>query len=219
MSAKVPRLATAPQIDATWNKAPWSDIQPLLIQNYMGERPEHIPPTQVKIAYDDDALYVIFHVEDQYVRAVAADHQDGVCTDSCVEFFFVSGTDLSGGYFNVEMNCGGTMLFHFQKVPRKDQIEVPEAQYSQIEIAHSLPRIIDPEIEEPLTWTVEYRLPIAVLEQYRPVAKPAPGVTWRANFYKCGDHTSHPHWLTWSVVDSPRPDFHVPESFGALDFC
>ena len=23
---------------------------------------------------------------------------------------------------------------------------------------------------------------------------------WRANFYKCGDDTSHPHWAAWSPL-------------------
>lgn len=33
-----------------------------------------------------------------------------------------------------------------------------------------------------------------------------------------GDNTSHPHWLTWAPVHSPRPDFHTPRSFGTLEF-
>ncbi len=37
---------------------------------------------------------------------------------------------------------------------------------ARIEIAHSLPRIVDPELTEPTTWTIEYRLPLDVLEKY-----------------------------------------------------
>ena len=48
--------------------------------------------------------------------------------------------------------------------------------------------------------------------------KAGPGVTWRANFYKCADHTSHPHWLSWSVIGSGKFEFHVPEYFGTLEF-
>jgi hypothetical protein len=39
-----------------------------------------------------------------------------------------------------------------------------------------------------------------------------------ANFYKCADQTSHPHWLTWASVDYPQPKFHLPEFFGRLVF-
>lgn len=218
MSVKVTKLASPPKIDANWDKSPWQSIQPELIGKYMGQKPEHIPGTQVKIAYDDTAVYVIFRVEDRYVRAAATSHQGNVCRDSCVEFFFSPGADAPGPYFNIEMNCGGTMLFHFQQAPGEGRIEIPESDRSQIETAHSLPRIVDPEIEKPVTWTIEYRLPITILEKYCHVTRPAPGVTWRANFYKCADQTSHPHWLTWSSVDSPAPDFHLPQFFGVLEF-
>lgn len=172
----------------------------------------------MKIAYDDTAIYVMFRVVDRYVRAVAAGHQDNVWQDSCVEFFFTPGADLSRGYFNLEMNCGGTMLFHFQPGAGKDRIVIPKSECDRIRSAHSLPRIVDPEIEEPVTWTVEYWLPIPLLKRYCQVSTPAPHVTWRANFYKCADKTSHPHWLTWSPVNFPKPNFHLPQSFGILEF-
>jgi hypothetical protein len=47
---------------------------------------------------------------------------------------------------------------------------------------------------------------------------PAPGVRWRANFYKCAEHNSHPHWLMWAPIDFPKPNFHLPEFFGTLEF-
>ncbi|MDA0991466.1 MAG: carbohydrate-binding family 9-like protein, partial [Verrucomicrobia bacterium] len=53
---------------------------------------------------------------------------------------------------------------------------------------------------------------------FRTLNRPAPGVSWRSNLYKCGDATSHPHWLTWSPIDRPKPDFHVPDQFGTLTF-
>ena len=218
MSIEIPRLEKRATINAVWDKPPWQSIGAEVIGLHMGSKPDHIPRTQVKVAYDDTSLYLIFRVEDRYVRAVAQNHQDGVCRDSCVEFFFTTGGDVASGYFNIEMNCGGTMLFHYQKTPSQDRVEIPEDQYSKFEIAHSLPKNIDPEIKEPTTWTVEYRLPIEILDGYCPVDRPAPGVSWRANFYKCGDQTSHPHWLTWSEVDFPRPNFHLPEFFGVIEF-
>ena len=116
------------------------------------------------------------------------------------------------------MNCGGTTLFCFQRAPRKDVVEIPESEHAKITIAHSLPKIVDPEIATPVAWTVEYRLPIEILQKHCAMTPPAPGVVWRANFYKCGDQTLHPHWLTWSPVAFPKPQFHLPEFFGELVF-
>lgn len=219
MVYNVKRVTTPIPIDANWDKPAWQNVAPLELTYYMGDKPEHMPTTQARVAYDDEAIYVIFRVEDRYVRAVATKHQDPVCRDSCVEFFFTPGPDVSKGYFNLEMNCGGIMLMHFQIVPREREASMTPEDFEQIEVAHSMPRQVEPEITAPTVWTVEYRLPLAILAPYFPdLVRPAPGVTWRANFYKCGDETSKPHWLTWSYVDRPQPDFHVPESFGTLRF-
>jgi hypothetical protein len=204
-------------LDGKWDGGQWKKAGVLACENYMGDKPEHFPKTQAKMLYDDVAVYVMFRVEDRYVRAVAG-NQGPVCRDSCVEFFFVPDSTIENRiYFNVEMNCGGNMLFHWNSEPRKGK-EIAETDCKEVEVYHSLAAKIDPEITEPTTWVAAYRLPIAVLEKYSAVARPGKGVVWRANFYKCADATSHPHWLTWAKVDKPRPDFHVPQFFDEIVF-
>lgn len=205
-------------IDAHWDKEVWQKIPALTIGQFMGEKPEHFPRVQSKLAYDDQAIYVIFKVEDQYVRAIAQKHQDGVFKDSCVEFFFSPETHSENGYFNLEMNCGGKMLFHHQVKPRQGSKHISPEDIDRITVAHSLPERIETEITEPTTWTVEYRIPFEILQKYHELDYPQSGTVWRANLYKCADDTSHPHWLTWSKVDFPRPNFHLPEFFGELKF-
>ena len=219
MHYRVGRLRGPITIDARWDKPAWRQVAALTLAHFMGDRPEHLPVTQAKLQYDEQNLYVIFRVRDRYVRAVARRHQDSVCRDSCVEFFFVPGGAIKTGYFNLEMNCGGTMLLHFQVIPRQGAKPLVPAELDRIEVAHSMPRIVEPEIEAPTVWTVEYRMPFDLVDAYYPHAvRPAPGASWRANFFKCADDTSHPHWLTWAKVDRPQPDFHVPECFGTLVF-
>lgn len=218
MTYEIRKAGKPVPVDGAWDGPAWHDVKPLTLRHYMGDRPEHFPRTQAKLLYDESSVHVIFRVEDQYVRAVARKHQDAVCLDSCVEFFFTPNEEAESGYFNLEMNCGGTLLFHYQVVPRKGT-RVSDEDLEKIEVAAHLPGCVDPEITDSTIWTVQYRLPVAILDRYADkVVKPGPGVVWRANFYKCGDETSHPHWLTWAEVDRPRPDFHVPESFGRLIF-
>lgn len=220
MTYRVARVQQQAVADAEWDGGFWKAIKPLTLRHFMGDRPEHFPHVQAKLAYEEDAVYVIFRVDDRYVRAVAQKHQDAVWEDSCVEFFFTPGEDIAQGYFNLEMNCGGTMLLHYQRVPRERTSRLAEEDVARIDVAHSLPKIVEPEITEPTQWTVAYRLPVEMFGKYFPaeLAQPAPGVIWRANLYKCGDKTSHPHWLTWSPVAFERPDFHRPQSFGTLVF-
>jgi hypothetical protein len=205
-------------VNTDWDIAPWNAIDAVPVSNFMGTRPEHFPQTLVKVAYDTEAIYVKFRVEDRYVKAVHKKNQDPVYKDSCVEFFFTPGTDVGKGYFNLEMNCGGTMLFHHQVVPRKGAVPIAETDIREIEVATSLPQIVDPELSEATTWIVSYRIPFSILKKYHDFENPAPGTIWRANFYKCADETSHPHWLTWAPVKLPKPDFHRPEFFGELHF-
>lgn len=213
---KVARTSSHPGGQAGWESTPWNDIPSELIRHYMGPRPDHLPTAEVKITYDDTAVHVMFRVEDSYVRAVAAEDQDNVWEDSCVEFFFTPDSNVSKGYFNLEMNCGGTMLFHFQPGAGRDRVVIPKTECSKITRAYSLPRIVDPEIDEPVTWVVEYSIPIALLRKYCEATAPAPQVVWRANFYKCADKSSRPHWLTWSPVDHPTPNFHIPKGSVSL---
>lgn len=214
----VNRISHPVHPDGRWDKAPWTDIPSVYIEQFMGEEPVHKPVVESKITYDQDAVYVIFLVKDRYVRAIANHYQGEVYKDSCVEFFFTPGEDISIGYFNLEVNCGGTALFQFQKIPRKDPVKVSTEDFEKIRIAHSLPEIIDPEIKDTVSWTLEYRIPVEILSHYCQVIPPAYGVQWKANLYKCADSSSHPHWLTWSKVDAPKPDFHRPEFFGTLEF-
>lgn len=196
----------------------WRDIESVVLQRFMGKKPEHFPGTEVKLAYDDETVHVMFRVEDRFVRACAEKHQDRVCIDSCVEFFFTPGRDISRGYFNIEVNCGGTAKFCYQTARDENCVKLPITVIEEMHIAASLPRIVDPEIAKPTIWSVSYQIPLAVLGNYGPAVRPAPGVEWRGNFYKCADETSHPHWLTWAPVDLPKPDFHQPKYFGTIAF-
>ena len=39
-----------------------------------------------------------------------------------------------------------------------------------------------------------------------------------ANFYKCGEETSEPHYVTWNPIGVENPDYHRPEFFGKVEF-
>jgi hypothetical protein len=135
-----------------------------------------------------------------------------------VEFFFTPGGDPEErGYFNLETSCAGVKLFGAHVVGGNDEKFTAE-DFADVVTASSLKGPIDPEIVEPTTWTLEYKIPLGLLERFVRIERPGPGVTWRANFYKCADDASHPHWLTWSPVTNARPAFHLPKYFGTLAF-
>lgn len=214
----VARLGEPMKIDAIWDKPQWKNIQAIEITNYMGTIPGFKPLAQAKMMYDADNLYVIFHVKDRYVRCITKEINGPVWEDGAVEFFFAPDIKQPLLYFNLETNCGGTPLMHFNLVPRKESKELSKEDIKKIEIAHTLPQIIDPEMKDPVTWTLEYRIPLAILEKYFKITRPGKGVEWKANFYKIAENSSNPHYITWSVVEIEKPDFHRPEFFGRLIF-
>ena len=214
----VKKLTQPLNIDAKWDKPQWKSIEALELNNYMGDKPAFSPTVQAKMMYDDENIYVIFLVNDQFVRCITKDINGPVWEDSAVELFFAPDTSLPLRYFNLEINCGGTPLMHYNIIPRKEVENLKIEDIEKIEIAHSLPQIVDPEIREQVTWTLEYRIPIDILRKYSNITQPKPGIIWRANFYKCADKTSNPHYLTWSLVDNIKPDFHLPHFLGILKF-
>lgn len=205
-------------IDGDWNKSIWKDVEAVELTNYMGEKPLYSPVTHAKLMYDSDYIYGIFRVQDKYVQSKVTEINGAVSTDSCVEFFFSPDTDSPLTYFNLEINAGGVPLLHYVTQPRKTYQVLEADQIRKIEIAHSMPSVVDPEIVKDTVWTIEYKVPLAMLSRHGKVTTPAPGVKWKANFYKTGSRTGNPHYFTWNVVDNPRPDFHLPQYFGTLIF-
>ena len=206
-------------IDADWDKPVWQDVEALEVGlPHWPTQSEYFPCTEAKLQYGPENLYLIFRVQDRYVRAAATDIHGEVWKDSCVEFFFSPYQVQGQSYLNLEINCCGVPLMQHHDGPRTGTRFVDADLCRSIEIAASLRGPIETEMTEPLVWTVEYCLPYAILEPFPEFVKPAPGVCWRANFYKCADDSSHPHWLAWAPIRQEQPDFHRPDYFGRLQF-
>lgn len=182
---------------------------------------DHHPPTQVRVLHDDQFLYFDFRVKDRYVRAIHLERQVGIWKDSCVECFFqpVQG----GGYFNLEINAAGIPLMYFIEDPRRTPNGFEKFQpianewLDKVDLFHSLTPIPESEIQEPVSWRVAARVPLALVQHYQPLAQMKTGISWRGNFHKCGDETSHPHYGTWSPIGEIL-EFHQPARFGQFDF-
>lgn len=209
-----------PALGASWTEMPWQDVPYLEIAHYREESSPHRPRVQVRLLYEAGGLWGMFRVTDRYIRCVHTGFQTPVCRDSCVECFLQPKT--GGGYFNFEFNCGGTMLAYYITDPTR--VDAAFAAYTPLKptdgrhvgIRPSLPEVIDPEITAPVTWTLAFHIPFSLLETYAGPLTVAPGTTWHANFYKCADDSSHPHWGAWSPVD--ELNFHLPRCFGEIRF-
>ena len=198
----------------------WAGAQEQKLDYIFPESSDHHPDVRVKLLYDQTAIYGIFQVDDRYVRAVHLEDQSMVCKDSCVEFFLQPCG--SRGYHSFELNCIGTLLSYFIRDARRipggfaDSSKLPPEDLALIRRYPSLPRkAVEPEHKEPLRWTIGFEIPLELFTRWGN-PDPVPGSIWRGMFYKCGDETSHPHWL--SCAEYPTLNFHQPEFFGTIIF-
>jgi hypothetical protein len=213
-------ISRQPEIDGTWESTVWKDVPALEIACYRQDSGAHRPKAECKLLYDRECIFGIFRVEDKYVRCIHTEFQSEVYKDSCVEFFVQP--EGTANYFNFEFNCGGALLASYITDPTRIAGRVKEftplepADDLQIRRYSSLPQVVDPEINYPITRFLGFAIPFAVLEKYSGIPAPAGGKIWRANFYKCGNETSHPHWGSWSPVH--ELNFHLPADFGKIQF-
>jgi len=205
---------------APWTSAAWHRASYLVVDRFRPESSDHRPRTIARLLWDDVALWGGFKVEDRYIRCVHTAFQSPVYEDSCVEFFVQPFPDR--GYFNFEFNCGGALLASYITDPTRTEAGFKAWQPlapedgARVAVWSSMPAVVDPEIAEPRTWRLVFRIPFDLLEHYTGSLRVDPGDVWRANFYKCGDGTSHPHWAAWCPVDALN--FHLPQCFGYLRF-
>lgn len=173
----------------------------------------YAPSANFSIAYDDDALYIRFRVIEQCTAALVNEDNGKVWTDSCVEFF-VSFDDT--GYYNFEFSCIGKLLLAFRK-------EKPSPTYATPEILALVERhstigneCFAERVGDELDWELNVRIPRAAFFAHK--IESFTGMIARANFYKCGDNLSKPHFLSWSPIATEQPNFHLPAYFGVLNF-
>jgi len=203
-----------------WDGRQWATAETLEIEHFRPESSDHRPRTFARVLYDDTGIHGLFCVEDRYVVCKRTEYLEPVWKDSCVEFF--AEPKPESGHFNFEFNCGGALLcshiINPARVPGgfKDFTRLPPAVGRTIRTASSLPRKVDPEVTEPTTWFLRFFIPFSVFEDYVGSLGPVSGQTWRGNFYKCADESSHPHWAAWSPVD--ELNFHMPRCFGTIRF-
>lgn len=207
-------------LNGEWNGYFWKISETEDLIHFRPEGSNHRPRTRFRLVYSCKGISGIYYVEDRYVKCVHQGYLAPVYKDSCVEFFVKP--ECAEGYFNFEFNCGGSILSSYitdhsrTSDGFKESVPLAEADLQLVKIFHSLPETISEEIEGPVNWVLEFFIPFAVLEKYAGNLGYLPGQIWRANFQKCGDATSHPHWGSWQPL--PELNFHLPDCFGYICF-
>jgi hypothetical protein len=168
------------------------------------------PESLFHIAHSHDALYLKFSVAEMDIRALYMNDQEPVWEDSCVEFFCKNGN--SDTYMNFEFNCIGTCVATTRKGRDENIIPLTESEMKEIERFPSLERRVY-DLQEGITnWELTVKIPFTILGLNQ---EELPDY-FSGNFYKCGDGTLTPHYVSWNPISTDTPNFHCPEYFGKL---
>lgn len=208
---KVKAVITDPEaIDAVLNenKIEWNAVDVL---NWQNDYP-YAPKVRFRIAHTGDAFLLEFSVEETYTAAACGKDDGDIWKDSCVEFFSMPGDD-DELYYNLECNCIGKLLLGCG-AERNGRERAPKEITDQILRYSTLGDKPFEEKKGDNEWTVALKIPVSVF--WHSNIKTLDDKTIRANFYKCGDDLTKPHFLSWSEIEAPNPDFHRPDWFGSL---
>lgn len=177
-----------------------------------------LPQAQAQLCFlKEQGLILRLTAQESSPRAVFQAQDDPVYQDSCLEAFLTfSREENSPGYMNLEVNSNGAFLAALgtcreNRTPLKVLTQNAPQKFSLPEIKA---------FRKPDCWGWESFLSLSFIEAVwgkRAVLALTEdrGVFW-GNFYKCGDKTDAPHYLSWSPIETPAPDFHRPEQFGVI---
>ena len=171
------------------------------------------PDVRFNIGYRATDIFLKYYVQEEYIRAVYSNNNENVWEDSCVELFI---SPLNAGtYYNFEFNCIGTCLVQ-KGDSRNNRIYYNPSLIQNIKTYSSLGRNTFKERKGKFSWDLTIVIPLASFfdDEINDLMKKK----MTANFYKCGDKLSNPHFVTWNAIGTDNPDFHRPEYFGEIYF-
>jgi hypothetical protein len=189
------------------------EITPLQLEEVNWDEFSYKPEVTVQIAYNENELFLRYQVNEQSVKAEITESNGKVWTDSCVEFFL--SPEGNDEYYNLEVNCIGTVLLGFRK-KGEPAVHGTDEQIATIRRISSLGFSSFPEKKEKTNWQITLAIPWEAFFKHN--LKPVNGKKMRGNFYKCGDELSVPHFVSWTKIKTEHPSFHEPEFFGGLEF-
>lgn len=180
-------------------EAPWADFP-------------YVPTVSVCIGHFAGGIALRYRVSEEVAQSRYRQTHDPVHKDSCVEFFI--SFDDNEHYYNLEINCLGTIMMAYGNAVVVERTQVNIAVAESIRIRSSI------DASKPLAaqgqWELLVVVPLTVFVQHPDLDLTDASV--RGNFYKCGDDLPTPHFVAWNRVEHPIPSFHQPAYFGKLVF-
>ncbi|HET9468825.1 MAG TPA: carbohydrate-binding family 9-like protein [Vicinamibacterales bacterium] len=216
-SISVPFIAAAVNIDGVLDEQPWQKAARLTPFVHHDTMATARVSTEVRVWYDDAALYLGWICEDPDIQATFTQRDSRFWEEEVVEFFVTPST--LDRYVELQWNpLGGT----FDAIITNELSPDGRSKQFKGDWSYTAPNMtfavradgtVQNSNDRDRSWTVEVRIPFADLK----VPAPKAGEVWRANFYRFNrDRDAQTEQLSWSPTI--WPGFHQPARFGYLRF-
>jgi len=202
--------------DAAWARAPWTAAF-VDIEGAKRSKPRF--RTRAKMLWDDTYLYIAAELEEPDIRATLTEHDSVIFHDNDFEVFLNPSGD-GKNYFEFEINALNTGWDLFLPKPYREGGKADNSwEIPGLLTAVSIDGTLNNPADRDRGWTVEMAFPWSAFATRAPVARPAPGDTWRANFSRVewrhipGEKEDNWVWSPQGLID-----MHVPTHWAYLHF-
>lgn len=215
--------------EVTWVNAPWTD-RFVDIEGNLKPNPRYA--TRVKMAWDDQYLYVAAEIEDPHIWANLKKHDEIVFYDNDFEIFIDPDNDTHN-YFEYEVNAIGTIFDLFVvKTYRVGAPAIHSWNFDGLKQGISIDGTINNPNDTDKRWTLEVAIPFSTLAFG--MTNPSVATPWRINFSRVewdtkvekgkyvkevdvqtGREKAENNWV-WSPQGVVN--MHCPERWGYLSF-
>ncbi|MCA9609395.1 MAG: carbohydrate-binding family 9-like protein [Myxococcales bacterium] len=205
------RAASPPTIDgrlddAVWQRAPWTER---FVHTMSGEHAD--PGARAKLAWDDDALYVAFDVEDDWLHCDLVGHDAHLWEQDTVEIMVDPDGD-GRNYFEMQLSPTDQVFdtrYASRRVPQPFGVVAWD---SELRGACSVRGTVNDDADDE-GYFAEIAIPWSAFTGHVP---PSAGDAWRVALYVLDMRPDGWRGVGWSppLVG----DFHVPDRFGRVTF-
>lgn len=224
--------------EKTWQEMPFSDsfgdiLGASSIKGVRKDQTENILPTQVKMCWNNQYLYIGAKLTEPHIRGHLKQRDTIVFHDNDFEIF-IDPANTTRNYFEFEINALNTLLDLFMPKPYNsggNAVITWDAKGIEHQVA--LQGTLNQHTDQDSSWTVEIAIPFAALQLWGKAGIPAEGDFWRINFSRVQWDYSNADGLfskkrdangrvlpehNWTWSPQGVSNMHLPERWGYLIF-
>jgi len=193
------------RLDATHPAAEWQRADPVVFSaDWQGKNPDPARQTQVRVLWSNETLYLRFECRYREIFVFEDSEPNGrrdhLWDRDAAEAFLQPDSSRPQFYREIEVAPNGMWI----------DLDIFPGGSTDLKSGLQRSVAVNPQSH---TWVAELAIPMTTL-----TAQFDPSKIWRANFYRIEGSKEPRAYLAWQPTGSPRPNFHVPRSFGTLRF-